>query len=146
MYINSRRKMDKEEQQKNNQHCCYQQQKSVNDWAFFSSCPLLMDMVWNFCLTVQRHVLCHDSSYLWVHVWLQKKTRRKKEKNINWICINCNTSITMTCIRVSRWHVAKTSPDTQELQRDFYYRDNTAIPNVHITDRCLEWARKQGKT
>lgn len=38
---------------------------------FLPSCSLIIDMIWNFCLAVQGHILRHDCSNFGIHVLLQ---------------------------------------------------------------------------
>lgn len=43
---------------------------------FFLSCSLMIDVIWNFCLAIQGHVLCHDCSDFGIHVLLQNHQQK----------------------------------------------------------------------
>lgn len=51
-------------------HPCWNPSRVIG--LVFLSCSLIIDMIWNFCLAVQGHILCHDCSDFGIHVLLQK--------------------------------------------------------------------------
>lgn len=59
----------------------------------FHSCSFIVHMIWNFCLAVQGHILCHDCSDFRIHVLLQN---HKKRTPLNVYPIKLSSTIMQT--------------------------------------------------
>lgn len=67
-------------------HPCYTPWNPTRLNCFLLSSSLMIDVIWNFCLAVQGHILCHDCSDFRIHVLLQNHQQITDKFIISFIC------------------------------------------------------------